>query len=110
MEEVVSYLKKSESHTKKKEAYHIIQSGNSSKISTLFDPPLVFDDECRYEIALLGLESYYSFPNVGPHNNKLKFNDRIITLDTGCYELKNLNREIKRLITEGGGDGNSINF
>lgn len=110
MESVVEYLKLIESHTKKKEAFHIIQSANSSKITTFFDPPLVFDDECKYEISLLGLESYYSFPNVGPHNNKIKFNDQIITLETGCYELVNLNKEIKRLITEGGGDGNSINF
>ena len=70
----------------------------------------MFDDECKYEISLLGLEFYYSFPNVGPNNNKIKFNDQIIALETGCYELANLNKEIKRLITEGGGDGNSINF
>ena len=50
MESVVEYLKLIESHTKKKEAFHIIQSANSSKITTFFDPPLVFDDECKYEI------------------------------------------------------------
>ena len=68
----------------------------------------MFDDECRYEISLLGLESYHSFPNVGVHNNKIKFNDQIITLETGCYELNN--KEIKCLITAGGEDGNSVNF
>lgn len=110
MEEVTQYLKLIENHTSKKEAYHIIQSARTARITTLFQPPLVFDSRCKYEIALLSLETYYSFPNVDKDNHYLKFNDQTIKLDTGCYELSALNREIKRLITEEGGDGHCIDF
>ena len=39
-------------------------SGNCSKINTKFNPPLELDKNKQYEMALVNLETYWSFPNV----------------------------------------------
>ena len=44
-------------------------SGGCAKINTIFNPPLELDKNKRYEMALVNLETYWSFPNVTLKNN-----------------------------------------
>ena len=53
-------------------------SGNSSKLKTLFIPPLDFPSFYHYEMALASLETYYSFPNINTSHNRIK-----ISVDEG---------------------------
>ena len=79
-------------------------SGQGSKIITTFEQPIKLDPKRHYELGLLNLESYYSFPNIDELNGQLKYrknNDdpwKIIKIPTGCYEIKAINREITRQI------------
>ena len=57
---------------------------------------------CMYEVALVSLETFYSFGNINELNNKLKvfFNNswKIITIPIGCDELVDINTELQRQI------------
>ena len=92
-------------------SHYIIQSGKNSRISTDFVPSLEL--EGRYEIALQSLESYYSFPNVDEKNNKIRVTlDGItwydLTFAVGCYEHKDINDELQRMLVLIGGKKDDI--
>ena len=90
-------------------------SGHEAKISTNFMPavslPLQIND---YEIALTKLETYYSFANITPENNNFKVSIdkgktwKALTIPTGCYEIKAINKNLQSLIEENGGKVNMI--
>ena len=83
------------------QSFYLIQSGKDAKVETTFVPSLEL--EGSYEIALQSLETYYSFPNVDEKNNKIRvslngtsWND--LTFAIGCYEHKDINEELQRMI------------
>ncbi len=86
--------------------------GKNQKISTRFNPPLQLDKTKRYEIALVNLETYWSFPNISEKNNQFKFTDGIATheilIETGGYELVQLNAYIQARMLELGYPKDSI--
>ena len=106
--EVVSYLKDIANHYKTKPSYYIAVNGKGSSIQTTFNPPLMFPEDCRYEIACCRVETYYSFPNIDETNNKVQIsldngkNWIQLELPTGCYEIKAINTTLKRLLNEMG--------
>ena len=108
------YLKTIESYLKPKPSFHIIQTGNTSKLSTQFTPILDFGNDCRYEMALQSLETYYSFPNIDEENNKMKFSLdagatwKIIALSIGCYDITDIATEIERMVIKKGGKKGDI--
>ena len=80
------------------EPSYIVCRGNDSIIKTSFNPAIPVRD-C--EIAVVGLSTYYSYPNIDNTNNILIITgpsgiDKKITFQKGCYEVKNLNDVIKR--------------
>ena len=85
---------------------YIIQSGKNSAISTDFAPNLELDRP--YEIALQSLETYYSFPNIDEKNNIIHVsldgtNWHELTFAVGCYEHKDINKELQRQLVVIGG-------
>ena len=66
---------------------YIVCRGNDSKIYTNFCPSL---DTKNAEIALVGLSTFYSYPNVDDHNNIILINNKKVILLKGCYEIKDL--------------------
>ena len=92
-------------------SHYIIQSGKKSVVQTDFAPNLELDGP--YEIALQSLETYYSFPNIDKKNNTIR-----VTLDgttwydlkfaVGCYEYKDINKELQRQIKSLGGKETDI--
>ena len=97
MEELLKQIAK---NTKSKDSLQIIVSGNSTKFNTSFDSPIRLNPDSKYEIALVNLETWYSFPNLDSTNNVLRYsNDAGVTwhdvrIPEGSYELKDLNDEI----------------
>src|SRR5207244_830690 len=65
-----------------------------------------------YEIGLIDLETYYSFPNVTLDNNKFKYfngaTNKTITIPVGSYEITALNAAIQ-LGMQTNGDWDSAN-
>jgi len=62
-------LEKIERNTSPKTSTQIVVSENSTKIKTTFNPQLELDRTRKYEMALVNLETYYSFPNLPDENN-----------------------------------------
>ena len=78
--------------TKPKESITLVVSDNSAEIQTTFNPPLHLKTG-NYELAMVNLETYYSFANIREgENNSMKWSDdgktwTTLKIPTGCYEL-----------------------
>ena len=52
-------------NTEPKESFQIVVSDNKTKFTTRFNPHIQLKTDKKYEIALVNLETYYSFPLSG---------------------------------------------
>ena len=66
-------LEKIVQNTELKTSTQIVISENSTKIKTTFNPPLELNRTRKYEMALVNLEMYYSFPNLSDENNVFRY-------------------------------------
>ena len=89
--------------TMAKDSSTIVVSGGSASVQTVFTPPLYLRNGRDYELAMVNLETYYSFANIRADNNSLKWSGdggtmwTLLQIPTGCYELKAINAEIIRM-------------
>ena len=89
--------------TKPKDSFTLVVSDNNANIQTTFNPPLYLQVNRNYELAMVNLETYYSFANIPEVNNSFKLSADdgktwpILHIPTGCYELKAKNAEIIRI-------------
>ena len=96
----IELLKKIAKNTDHKTSFQIIVSGNESSFSTRFNPNIELDRDKVYEIALVNLETYYSFPNIDENNNVFvySYDNGIswekIKIPVGSYEIDDLNNTI----------------
>ena len=80
----------------------LLFSSNTSDFTTNLSPSILLDKNKRYEAALLSIDLYNSIPNITQANNQFKYSSdngktwKIITLDTGSYQLEAINDEIQR--------------
>ena len=79
--------------TKPKYSFTLDVSDNSANIQTTFNPPLYLRANHNYELAMVSLETYYSYANIRLVNNSFKWSVAdgktwiILHVPTGCYEL-----------------------
>ena len=66
-------LEKIVQNTESKTSTQIVVSDNSTKIKTSFYRPLELDKTRKYEMDLVNLEMYYSFPNIDSSNNVFRY-------------------------------------
>ena len=59
-------------NTEPKKTSCILVSDRSTTIRTRFNPLIQLDKTKSYEIALVNLETYYSFPNIDATNNNFR--------------------------------------
>ena len=80
------------------EPSYIVCRGNNSKIKTTFTPAIPTRD-C--EIAVVGLSTYYSYPNIDESNNLLDISrPKGVTkckLVKGCYEITDINNYLSNI-------------
>ena len=62
-------LKQIANNTEPKRSFSIVVSDNKTRFKTWFKPPIQLDKKKDYEIALMNLETNYSFPNIDRSNN-----------------------------------------
>ena len=97
----IDLLKKIVKNTEHKTSFQIIVSDNESKFTTILNPTLELDRDKKYEIALVNLESYYSFPNINETNNVFVYspdNGNLwvkIKIPEGSYEIDDINNTIQ---------------
>ena len=89
------------------EEQYLIVSGSGSRLRTNYNPPMVFDSSgAGYEISLLRLETYFSFPNIDTSNNciHVSFNRGVkwneVKIPTGCYDIDSINNVVQRVLME----------
>ena len=89
--------------TKPKDSFTFLVSDNSTNIQSTFSPSLNLQANRDYELAMVNLETYYSFANIRKGNNSFKWSIdegktwTLLHIPTGCYELKAINAEITRI-------------
>ena len=97
----VDLLKQIAKNTEHKTSFQIIVSGNESKFTTRLNPSLQPGRGKEYEIALVNLETYYSFPNIDETNNVFVYsldngNSWMkIKIPEGSYEIDDINNTIQ---------------
>ena len=97
----VELLEQIVKNTTHKTSFQFIVSNDKSNFNTRFNPKLELDRDKVYEIALVNLETYYSFPNIDETNNLLVYshdngNSWVkIKIPEGSYEIDDINNTIK---------------
>lgn len=79
-------------------------SGRSSTLSVDFYNPLVLDPHHDYSLALIGLHTYNSIPNIEENrNNKFSFwefgdrsKEKIVHIPTGAYEISDIEAYLQK--------------
>ena len=98
----VELLEKIVKNTEYKTSFQIIVSDNKSSFNTRFNPKLELDRDKVYEIAIVNLETYYSFPNIDETNNIFVYspdNGNLwvkIKIPEGSYKIDDINNTIQQ--------------
>jgi hypothetical protein len=93
-------LKQIERNTRPKQSFQLVEESNKSDFTTNYGTPIKLDG--KFEVALVNLETYYSFPNIDSSNNKLKYSHdsgvtwHTILIPEGSYELDDINQAIEQ--------------
>ena len=74
MEDLLKQIVKNTAH---KTSFQIIVSDSKSRFRTRLNPTLQLNRDKEYEIALVNLVTYYSFPNIDETNNVFLYGTRI---------------------------------
>jgi len=82
-EKIIELTEKIERNTEPKASTQIVVSENSTKIKTTFNPPLELDRTRKYEMVLVNVETYYSFPNLSDENNVFRYSPGFIEVGRG---------------------------
>ena len=97
----VELLERIANNTDHKTSFQIILSSNKTNFNTRFNPKLELDEKKKYEIALVNLETYYSFPNIDETNNTFVYSPdngnswEKIKIPEGSYEIDDINDAIQ---------------
>lgn len=101
-------LEKIVRNTDPKKSFYILVSGKSTRIRTKFNPLIQLDRAKQYEMALVNLETYYSFPNIDATNNNFRYSPDNgatwvdIDIPEGSYEITDINDYVKRIMKDNG--------
>ena len=98
----VELLEKIAKNTEHKTSFQIIVSDNKTNFNTRINPTIELDRDKVYEIALVNLETYYSFPNIDDSNNIFGYspgNGNLwvkIKIPEGSYGIDDINNTIQQ--------------
>ena len=108
LEKLATIMEKVERNTSSKSSFYILLSKKSAKIRTRFNPLIELDAGKKYEMSLLNLETYFSFPNIDATNNHLRYSPDggatwvNVNIPEGCYEITDVNDYLQRIMKENG--------
>ena len=103
-DENLHHLEQIAENTRRKDGYQMIASDVDSRIVTTFEQPIKLNPKRQYELALLNLETYYSFPNINKTNNKLNYRVsggaewKSVVIPKGSYEIKSIGDVIAKQV------------
>src|SRR5688572_11468172 len=77
LEKLATIMGKVERNTSPKSSFYILLSKKSAKIRTQFNTLIELDMGKKYEMSLLNLETYFSFPNIDATNNHFRYTPNV---------------------------------
>ena len=89
-------------NTEPNRSFSIVVSDNKTRFETWFKPPIQLDNKNDYEVALITLETYYSFPNIDRSKNCSTYLPNLdplwfdIIIPEGSYHVEDINEFIQR--------------
>ena len=95
-------LKQIVNNTEQKTSCSIVVSDNKIRFKTWFKPHIQIDNNKDYEIALINLETYYSFWNIDRSNNYFTYSPILVPLGfdiiipQGSYHVEDINEITQR--------------
>ena len=95
-------LKQIVNNTEPKRSFSVVVSDNKTRFKTWFNPPIQLDKKKDNEIALINLETYYSFPNIDRSNYCFTYSPNLnplwlnIIIPEGSYHVGDINEFIQR--------------
>ena len=95
-------------NTEPKRSFSIVVSDNKTWFKTWFKPTIQLDKKKDYEIALINLETYYSFPNIDRYNSYFTYSPNLVPLwfdiiiPEGSYHVEDINEFIQREMRNNG--------
>ena len=102
-------LKQIVNNTEPKRSFSIVVSDNKTRFKTWFKPSIQFLDKKKdYEIALINLETYYSFPTIDRSNNYFSYSPSPnapwfdLIIPEGSYHVEDINEFIQREMRKNG--------
>ena len=105
MEELLAKICK---NTEPKGSRQIVVRSNKTRFNTRFNPPMQLDKNKKYEMALVNLETYYSFPNIDASNNYFRYSHDggttwvDIFIPEGSYDIVDINDTIQQKMRQNG--------
>ena len=72
LKQIADNTEKTARNTELKTSFYIVVSESSTRIRSKFNPPIELDKNKKYEMALVNLETYYSFSNIDATNNNFR--------------------------------------
>ena len=89
----------------------IVVSDSKSRMYTRYDPPMEFlASNAGFEMALLRLETFFSFPNIDSSNNCIRIsidsgkNWLDLKIPIGSYDIDGINEALQRFLPNKGND------
>ena len=102
-------LKQIVNNTEQQRSFSIVVSDNKTRFKTCFKPPIQLNKKKYYEIALINLETYYSFPNIDRSSNCFSYSPGAnapwfdIIIPEGSYHVEDINdfihRQMRKMVT-----------
>ena len=98
MEELLAKISK---NTEPKGSWQIVVSVNKTRFKTMFNPPMQLNKNKKYEMALVNLETYYSFPNIDASKHYFRYSPDggtiwvEIFIPEGSYDIVDINDTIQ---------------
>ena len=95
-------LKQIANNTEPKRSFSAVVSDNKKRLKTWFKSPIQLDKKKDYEVALINLETYYSFPNIDNSNNCFTYSPNLnslwfdVIIPEGSYHVEYINEFIQR--------------
>ena len=102
--EQIALLEKIAKNTESKMSFFIKIRDRSTHIKTRYNPLIELDSTKKYEMALVNLETYYSFPNIDSSNNNFRYSPDNgatwldIDIPEGSYEITDINAYVHRIM------------
>ena len=103
-----NHLKQIVNNTEQKRSFSVVVSDNKTRFKTWFKSPIQLVKKKHYEIALINLETYYSFPNIDRSNNCCTYSPNLnllwfdIIIPEGSYHVEDINEFLQREMRKNG--------